>query len=1174
MFGHRHGKSTNAGDVVLADLRKDLCKGPDNLSRDDYDEDDYGEDEDESVISFRDQKFESPEMKKLVALTAQSDFDVELGRDHYEYKPATVFPDWCLKNDNWNNAVVQEQVHSISDILKLDKAARTPDQTATVIKWLMEVWKIAFTMGFKRCGQMLKSFEFITYEAGDFIIKEGERGLTFYIIISGDTEVHKDGIGIVGHLGKGKSFGEVALTQGNDVRTATVKAATKVECVRLHKTNFDFYIRDIQEQEKRENFKVLSDCLLFKTWAKGKIEKMSHSCHRHIYDSGDYIFHQGDESTDVCVIIEGNVNIVKELVILCKNRWPVGLNQWQERTKKIHKPILLKTLGPDEFFGEAGVLNDQPRSTSARATNRCVLLKLDRLEYLHLTSYGKATDMDNSNTVEEEERLRGIIGKYLDDVDVLESVDYIYGGPNSQAITGNKRIFKHELRNQVAEESLSKDMNLKHRGTTAADSTPTSFKHHSTPTPKHSSAAYASTPKHGKGESGKYTPKHGKGESGKHTPAASSAGVIIDAMYLSHDRKAARLRGATLNQIDHTHVNEAADDEHFGMGYVRAAADNRKAVEAQNERQKKDGKARFRNLRNIIRSVVDVKRMSAPSAGSGPGKTSSTNPSAGSTGTSSASPSRRGSLSFSSSSVGGDAGVGVKSGKDLIGAGLRPAPIIIQSNDSVKLHRKLKRTPSSSSGHSPLERKRSLHGVDNSVSGFDFAASTSASSYSAAGSNGNPLRTPTHISQQTVKRQGTKVVLRQNSVVVNVDAVYQQVRQAAAVASAANKFGALLKRDQGGGSGRSSRIRGTRSSVSLSSGGIGGGGGGGGADDMSVLTADSDQTEYDDHMIVMEQLQNYIDSKSSEQSNKINFGRGTQFGLSTSDGWGESMKKAAKELNNAASPTGHVLGQKNRSGGSPQDLPSNRRKSSGVYAKAVSNSEFLSDEKAALAAQAISAYTSKTLVPGESAAVNVPSPGGGLMRSAAGRDSMKRAERFRQMRAGNVLGAGATAANFSRRNSINPNSSSNGSSRSGSISLTAAGGAAGENTYANVAAAAAAAVNNLDVGGGKGTGGGDYPRYSQFKSNSWDDPNEDEFQEDFNDLAEFAEKMSAATIRNQSMKAHGGSTKTLAKRVMSRAKLSYRDLFSATGTGTGTGAGGSGASSAAVSAAPSVEDFA
>jgi CRP-like cAMP-binding protein len=324
----------------------------------------------------------------------------------------------------------------------MEKGRRSSEQTDIVLKWLMSSWKIAFTMGYKRCGDMLRSFEYVVYQPGDYIIKEGERGLSFYIIISGDTEVHKDGIGVVGHLGKGKGFGEIALTQGNDLRTATVLATTVVECVRLFKENFDYYVRDIQDTEKRETFETLTKCALFKTWTKNRIEKMSHSCVRHIYDTDEVVFNQGEESSDVCIIVEGNVKIVKELLLVCKNRWPVGLNAWEERTKRIRKPILLKTLGEADFFGEAGVINSLPRSTSAVTCNRCVMLKLGRREFLHLTTFAAASD---ASSVEEEQKLRSIMSRYLDDNDVLDSVDYIFGGPQSQAIIGGQHVFKHSL---------------------------------------------------------------------------------------------------------------------------------------------------------------------------------------------------------------------------------------------------------------------------------------------------------------------------------------------------------------------------------------------------------------------------------------------------------------------------------------------------------------------------------------------------------------------------------------------------------------------------------------------------------------------------------------------------------------------------------------------------------
>ena len=213
------------------------------------------------IISFRDANYESAEMKQLLSLT-EPDEKLTTDVEEVNYKSSKVFPDWVLKNSNWKTtAKLNEEAHTVPDILKLDKNKRTPDQNAMVIKWLMSVWKIAFTMGFKRCDSMLKAFEYVSYQPGEHVIEEGKRGLTFYIIITGDTHVYKEGIGIVGQLGPGKSFGEVALTQGNDLRTATVTAVTAVECVRLHKSNFDYYVRDIQDQEKRENFKVRMYCV-------------------------------------------------------------------------------------------------------------------------------------------------------------------------------------------------------------------------------------------------------------------------------------------------------------------------------------------------------------------------------------------------------------------------------------------------------------------------------------------------------------------------------------------------------------------------------------------------------------------------------------------------------------------------------------------------------------------------------------------------------------------------------------------------------------------------------------------------------------------------------------------------------------------------------------------------
>ena len=69
------------------------------------------------------------------------------------------------------------------------------------------------------------------FSAGDRIALEGEGGLMFFVVESGEAsvEVHGDE---VGKLGPGDAFGEVALIDRRP-RTATVTATTDLRCYGL-----------------------------------------------------------------------------------------------------------------------------------------------------------------------------------------------------------------------------------------------------------------------------------------------------------------------------------------------------------------------------------------------------------------------------------------------------------------------------------------------------------------------------------------------------------------------------------------------------------------------------------------------------------------------------------------------------------------------------------------------------------------------------------------------------------------------------------------------------------------------------------------------------------------------------------------------------------------------------
>ena len=71
----------------------------------------------------------------------------------------------------------------------------------------------------------------------EVIVKEGEKGEMFYVIIKGECVVSKNGVDKV-RLKEGAYFGEMALLN-NDVRAATVRACEGCKLVTLDRTAFD-----------------------------------------------------------------------------------------------------------------------------------------------------------------------------------------------------------------------------------------------------------------------------------------------------------------------------------------------------------------------------------------------------------------------------------------------------------------------------------------------------------------------------------------------------------------------------------------------------------------------------------------------------------------------------------------------------------------------------------------------------------------------------------------------------------------------------------------------------------------------------------------------------------------------------------------------------------------------
>jgi monovalent cation:H+ antiporter, CPA1 family len=92
----------------------------------------------------------------------------------------------------------------------------------------------------------------VTFLAGDDVIGEGERGNALYIVTQGTVSVVHDRDGKVEHLADlvaGDFFGEAAML-GDDVRTATVRAATPSTLLRLTRRDVLELARDNPDVER------------------------------------------------------------------------------------------------------------------------------------------------------------------------------------------------------------------------------------------------------------------------------------------------------------------------------------------------------------------------------------------------------------------------------------------------------------------------------------------------------------------------------------------------------------------------------------------------------------------------------------------------------------------------------------------------------------------------------------------------------------------------------------------------------------------------------------------------------------------------------------------------------------------------------------------------------------
>jgi len=96
----------------------------------------------------------------------------------------------------------------------------------------------------ERLAQLAKAMRRETVKPGETILRQGDEGERFYVVLAGLLEVRQEGRGNVGLLRPGDYFGEVALAM-HMPRTASVRVVTPATIASCDRATFDEYVRPL-----------------------------------------------------------------------------------------------------------------------------------------------------------------------------------------------------------------------------------------------------------------------------------------------------------------------------------------------------------------------------------------------------------------------------------------------------------------------------------------------------------------------------------------------------------------------------------------------------------------------------------------------------------------------------------------------------------------------------------------------------------------------------------------------------------------------------------------------------------------------------------------------------------------------------------------------------------------
>ncbi|KAI9140988.1 cyclic nucleotide-binding-like protein [Paraphysoderma sedebokerense] len=278
---------------------------------------------------------------------------------------------------------------------------------------------------------LCKVAEYLKFERGRLVLKEGHTASSFYFVLSGRADVFKTEfqptsckvyMRVLSQLRAGDTFGELAIIRSSN-RTASVIVQESTELLKVDKVDFERIIKLAAENERENKSNFLKSMPLFDILEPHAFETLIDGALIQEFGKNQLVYQEGDTSEHMYFVLKGHVRVIKCLSFVrtrsSNGKFLTSSYDGQRllgpNETVIRRLIVAETLSEGSYFGQDVIMSlasgeellevmqrIPKRETSIVTSDRCDLIQIRIADLLKLLNGGvleliKMVDTDKKN---------------------------------------------------------------------------------------------------------------------------------------------------------------------------------------------------------------------------------------------------------------------------------------------------------------------------------------------------------------------------------------------------------------------------------------------------------------------------------------------------------------------------------------------------------------------------------------------------------------------------------------------------------------------------------------------------------------------------------------------------------------------------------------------------------